>query len=373
MKRGFILNFGLVVCSIVICLIVIELLLRFAGKAPGYISRYHVGYKHVEQLEVDRFFYTDDEGVFKADPKHPWPQECSINSDGFRSIEFKHYETEKTKILFLGDSYTWGGEAQPLTNSFVDIVTRNDFLTFNTGIPCGHPNQYAYLAEKYVPTLKPDIVATMFFRGNDILEAQPMLPNKNLFHITNAGWLYAFDHKGNYMSPQQTYDYYLPKTNLAFIEETEGLFHRVMRSVFLKSVVGSYCWAGLSAAKEKTRNIYRYVRTVKSVAKDHHTIQDPRRKKALSNVRECFSRIKRVSEQHGARCMFFLIPPHPELRDKNNSIEYNKYNFRGFSFYHPSPDSFTDQDYVDPPDGHFNNSGHKKYAEFIITTVRSIK
>ena len=50
----------------------------------------------------------------------------------------------------------------------MDIVSRQGYLTFNTGIPGTAPNQYAYLAEKYIPLLDPDIVAVMFFWGNEV-------------------------------------------------------------------------------------------------------------------------------------------------------------------------------------------------------------
>jgi len=69
----------------------------------------------------------------------------------------------RTKILFLGDSFTWGASAKPITNCFVDIVTRRGYLTFNTGIPGTGLNQYVYIAEKYIHA------EDMFFIGRGYL------------------------------------------------------------------------------------------------------------------------------------------------------------------------------------------------------------
>jgi hypothetical protein len=62
------------------------------------------------------------------------------------------------KNFFLGDSFTWGASAEPISKCFVDLVGNAGYLIFNTGIPGTKPNQYTYIAEKYIPILKPDFV-----------------------------------------------------------------------------------------------------------------------------------------------------------------------------------------------------------------------
>ena len=330
------------VILIPISLIVIgsELVLQHRGRKPGFIPQYKL-IPADHQLRFSRQFITDSEGVFKANLDYKWPEEIHINSDGFRSTEFKQYETKLTKILFVGDSFTWGS-GDPITNSFVDIVSRRGYLVFNTGIPGTAPNQYAFLVEKYVPLLKPDIVAVMFYMGNDIVLPLPMLPNKNLWHVTDGDWwLYAFDEDGNYLSEQDAYRYYYAK-----------IYGRpsTLQQIFMKSVIGTYSWAFFSRIWLKLRS-HGIPEDIKSV--DEYT-------------RETLTRIKRVSEEHGAKFMLFLIPVEPSLLEsKKFSIENNYHIFEGLD---PSIcNVLTASDYL--PHGHFNNAGNQKYADFILKSI----
>lgn len=372
-EKEIISNLTLVIISILITISLSEIILRSIGKRPGFIPKYNTSFIPADRLKVDTFFHTDENGVFKADPKYPWPKECTINSDGFRSIEFNYYHSSSKKILFLGDSFTWGGEAKPITNSFVDIVSKHGYLTFNTGIPTAAHNQYAYLSEKYVPLIKPDIVAIMFFMGNDIIPDEPMLPYKNLFHITNAGWIRAFDENGRYMAPQQAYEYYLLRTNLISFLPMHNPLLKAVQNICFQSVVGTYLLAGLCKIRPILRELYYkiYSYSSKSSIRENHENynKSPSRIKAVSHVRRSLSRINSISQKYGAQCILFLIPVSPKLNDMTNSIENNYYIFEGFN---PAiPNFLSKKDYIDPPDGHFNNSGHKKYAEFIIKTIKS--
>jgi len=357
-----------------------ELGLRLIGKIPGYVPRYsNRAFKFVNQLEVRQSFLTDEEGVFKANPNYEWSTEYQINSDGFRSIEFEEYESTQTKILFLGDSFTWGGTAKPITNCFVDLVARHGYLAFNTGIPGTSPNQYAYLAEKYVPLLKPDIVITMFYMGNDFTLPLPMLPHRNLFHITNAGWLYAFDENGNYMTPQNAYDHLFVKFNAAYravyARDTNKTLKSIIRRILTKSVIGTYFWVWLSRVKWQLMDFIDHSLEDSSSSNnesdDFWDRDNDHLGKDLIEVMNCTRRslqiIKTISEKNGARFILFLIPSHPGLRNKNNSIEDNLHMFEEFNPL--VPDFLTSRDYAKLPNDHFNNSGHQKYAEFILRVL----
>ena len=379
-KHPYLCNLILSAITIFLTLSVGEFSLRLIGKIPGYVPRYsNRAFKCVEKLEIRQSFVTDQEGVFKANPNYEWSEEYKINRDGFRSIDFQEYDTTRTKMLFLGDSFTWGGSAKPITRCFVDIVTRRGYLTFNTGIPGICPNQYAYLAEKYVPLLKPDIVAVMFYMGNDLIFPRPMLPHKKLYHITNAGWLYAFDENGNYMSPQDAYDYYFAKYNAAYRaaygKDSRKTMKTRIRRIFVKSVIGTYAWVWLSRVKWQFINSFNQ-RFTNSTSNKNYCNDSPKKNnnhlgKDLTEdqkwVRRSLARIRTVSENNGARFMLFLIPAHPELRKENHSIGNNLHIFEGFNPFVPS--FLNRHDYMDLPNDHLNNSGHMKYAEFILRAV----
>lgn len=343
-----------------------EMAFRLLGKRPGYVPKYASRFAIVDTLEVRDYFYTDAEGVFKANPAfdwagHDWSKYCKINADGFRSIAFRDYDTTSAKILFLGDSFTWGASAEPITNSFADIVAKKGYLVFNTGIPSVAPNQYAFLAEKYVPVLKPDVVALMFYMGNDIVENPPMLPNKNLTHITNAGWFSAFDEEGHYLTPRQAYDHYLSEHNLVQLGNVHSALIRKILKSLLHSVVATYVYAAFVKIRSK---IDRHVRRAELAQQ-----RLSRRRKAVRDARECLARVRNICQKYGCNFMLFLIPVNPEFHDHKHDIQRNLDVFEG---YHPHiPNFLSWRDYAEFPNSHLNNSGHEKYAQFIIEVLRS--
>jgi hypothetical protein len=69
-------------------------------KKPGFVPRYKHPIKQVDKLEVYNNFYTDVNGVYKADPKSFIDQGIYINKDGFRSIEFNDYQNNGNEKFF---------------------------------------------------------------------------------------------------------------------------------------------------------------------------------------------------------------------------------------------------------------------------------
>ena len=267
---------------------------------PGYLGRF-INFKSVEKLEVSLPFVTDGEGVHKANIDHYNSSVVKINSEGFRGAEFTTDTSEKVSILFLGDSFAWGASAKPLTKSFVDIVSRSGFLTYNTGIPGTSPNQYAYLAEKYVPRLKPDIVAVMLYMGNDLAPPSPMLPDKNILHYTNAGSFYAFDADGKYMTPEESYKYYSNKSNLVFMT----LPMRGSSALSLGAPLSALMPLPLSQYLARALSRFSLKVSVRKPLK--------RGRKLDRLIASDLMRIKRGAESSGARFMLFLIPVSPNM------------------------------------------------------------
>lgn len=115
-----------------------------------------------------------------------------INAEGFRSIPFKNYETDKTKLFLLGDSFTWGLNVDPITNSFPDLLTAKGYAVFNSGIVGADPAQYLAIAEKYIPRVKPDVVVVNYFLGNDHLHYhRQATEGEFIYYLTNEGWIRA--------------------------------------------------------------------------------------------------------------------------------------------------------------------------------------
>jgi hypothetical protein len=297
-------------------------------------------------------WYTDHEGVYKANREFDWGNGEEINRDGFRSIEFKLYETKMKKILFLGDSFTWGGNAKPIQKCFVDQVGKAGYLVFNTGIPGAAPNQYAFLGEKYVPLLKPDIVMTMICMSNDInLAPQPMVPDQDLFHTVKfkntTTMFYAFDDNGNYITPEDCL-----RQAIRVHENRGSAVQRVCRWVFTRSMVGTRIWWSLSNIKN----------TQLSFVANHEPETNLREKNQY--VIDSLKRISDVCRRYHAEPMVFLIPVKPSADSLRTNIAKNLPVFAGFKPLFPH--NLTDADYdAGGDDAHLNNEGHRKLAQFI--------
>ncbi len=344
-KPWLIFNLLLALLAVSLAIIVSEITLRVLGKTPGYIAAY--GLIPVDQIKVlePPQFVTDEEGVFKANLNYKWAEDIHINSNGFRSRELKPVTTTQKKILFIGDSFTWGSGADPITNSFVDIISRHGYVTFNTGIPGTGPVQYAFLAEKYGPILKPNIIIVIFCMRNDFDSPYPMLPNNNLWHITNAGWLFARDKNGNYLTAQDAYKQYYAKIHGE---------QNPLQQFLYKSVLGTYFYTMISKIKYKLIG----------------NSNDDRIEYNKNVVRKALQCIKVVADKNKAQLKLFIVPVKPQLIDNYRfSIDSDYHIFKDFRPL--IPDFLNEYDYQ--PDGHFNNSGNRKYAEFILKEIKSKK
>src|SRR4051812_9783117 len=95
------------VLFLVIAFAAIEIALRLMGYEPGDLKPKWFNFAPVDTLIVSDLFYTNADGILIANRNNPEQRE-QINSDGFRSKEFSEIDTAKKKIMFIGDSFTWG-------------------------------------------------------------------------------------------------------------------------------------------------------------------------------------------------------------------------------------------------------------------------
>lgn len=121
-------------------------------------------------------FDIDTHRIWKLNPNRkisehfgPNPDEYQIHTTdnfGFRTNSFqKHaYTDDVSKIVVLGDSYTYGhavSDDQAIPSYLQDEVNKHgqDMLVINAGVQGYNPDQeYIYLTEEILPKIKPDVV-----------------------------------------------------------------------------------------------------------------------------------------------------------------------------------------------------------------------
>jgi len=330
-------------------LLILEIILRAVGSRPLYRAdgRGEPLSVHLEeicrkirespQVAILPNFFTDNRGVFRAVSSSRAGAAGPINASGFRGREFVFAESDRAKVFFLGDSFTWGASARPLGECFVDRLERMGYWTYNGGMPGTDPQQYALLAEIYVPRLKPDVVAVCLYLGNDLKNyALPLLPHRNLHYVTSIGFLRGYDDRGRYfVDGRQAVDY--------FRKLKCGCTENVLEDFLYKTVVGKAVY-GLFHLRSRIR-------------------PDPQRKWVV----ECLKRIERVCRDNGSRFLLFLIPHKDPKRNKRLLRLVGA--FPGVSYHYPP--GLGRGDYRPAPDNHFNNEGHGKFAAFILDVLEA--
>ncbi len=272
-----------------------------------------------------------------------------LNDEGFRSIPFKKYKSEKKKILLLGDSFTWGHSAGEMSNSFADLLLAKGYIVYNAGITGADSAQYLALARKYIPVLKPDLVIVNFFLGNDVAyHKREPLPHVPIFFSTNAGNLYSFS-DGVYLNTAELrYKFIL--RNYQIPAENSGFNH-----FLAQSCIGTLFWKVLLKQKLVEATPHEDIEYWKLSAK--LKVPEPSANIEMDLVRQ-------IAE--GANSKFLLVtitdfldtplirtPDHfhnlfPHIKFYNSPVEVAGYNMA---------------------DGHFNVLGHRKYSEFLLGLI----
>jgi hypothetical protein len=85
-------------------------------------------------------------------------------------------------------------------------------------------------------------------------------------------------------------------------------------------------------------------------------------------VTKALAEIQETCRLNNSRFMIFIIPFVNRDTQKQKTIEKNLHLFKGFQYYYPG--DFPKSDYQAFPDKHFNNRGHRKFADFIIGVLK---
>jgi lysophospholipase L1-like esterase len=266
--------------------------------------------------------------------------DCPINNEGFHSIEFKQYKTKKTKVLLLGDSFTWGHSTTNKTNNFANELLAKDYIIYNTGISGADATQYKAIAERYIPILKPDIVILNFFMGNDIIYHERKLkPYQPIFYSTNAGNLMSNQNGIEYPTAQEAYDNIMKASYMP----TNTLARRFASKMVISTFAWTACWKlGLA----------NYPSLENSVVK----LKKPSCNQEIKDIVS-------ICKENGSKFELVIIPDF--LYNKTKVVDF-PYLFENIDYsYSPILESSYKKS-----DGHFNDKGHQEYAEFLDKLIK---
>jgi hypothetical protein len=256
----------------------------------------------------------------------------------------------------IGDSFVYGMSATPFFNSFTDILLARGYMIYAAGIPGTDPSQYAAIAQKYIPIVKPDLVIVCFFEGNDYM-LFPREPKQNQphEHMTNAGF-YSSNPLGRYMDAIEAYSYY---SSLITIPKNEP---NRLNQFCSRTVLGSQLWGVANACHFVPHNAVAFYDSV--------TFSSPW---SYAYTASRLNIIDSVGAHNKVKTIHVVIP---DVFGKHNSrkefVTIDTASVKKVqllrSYYAPNNlSSVTD---FPKGDCHFNNSGSLKFANFLDTILQ---
>ena len=145
---------------------------RLGQVGPGMLA--HPPDMYVEDDALGYALRPQFSAVFVR-PEYATP--VNINALGMRGPELRPRRENTLRILALGDSFTWGygateQEAWPylLERALANRYPTNDIQVLNAGVPGYGTDEALIFLKQRGAALKPDIVITMFFAGNDFVD-----------------------------------------------------------------------------------------------------------------------------------------------------------------------------------------------------------
>jgi len=121
------------------------------------------------------FVHTNSYDRFRAKP-HAQDWNFTLNSRGFKDLEFGPKQAGKFRITALGDSFAYG--VVPYDSNYLTLLEEGlrqhlgDVEVLNMGIPALGPGEYLDIFTLEALPLEPDLVLLSFFIGNDFSETR---------------------------------------------------------------------------------------------------------------------------------------------------------------------------------------------------------
>lgn len=262
-----------------------------------------------------------------------------INEHGFRTVSFDSLTKigKRKRVLFIGDSFTFGCFATPLSNSFCDYLNIDGrFEVIDLGIPGSDPTQYLSVAQKYCALLKPDYTFVMvnFESDNDLPNYRRAIgPDSWSIYPTNAGWLHPFTEDGRLLPTAQiAYDYWYRKN-----------FSRFRNNPLTHTAVGSAVIRGISKLNEEREP----------------TGQPISHEKSIQNLNSILKEIKMVANNNGSYMMAVALPIYSDTTYKSMPAAAA---FNGIPYSYMPNIELMDFSFSKM---HLNSSGNRKMAEWI--------
>jgi len=340
--------YGRVIAFNLIAILIVIFLFELGARALGFTPIR--GWDKAARATCDRYM---------ANYRKPYPAHREYYRVGADALPQKQRrdmysnrvfdKTRPVDILLIGDSFTNGNNARPGSNSFSHLIEKK-FNTKTIGIPGIDSGRYRIIAEKYVPQFKPRLVIVAFYVGNDLRrEIDHLLPHTQLYWTARHPWVVNYDDWGRPF----------------------GSEHRALEYVLARD-----------CDKQVASSLIRRIQFESVAYKIFLDMLHDRRsrppKEAIRIIQGNMERIDRVARRHGARLFVALVPTRPERRRFIwSNTDFARRVLKKYKMI-KIDDALLDAAKYGVGDKvtdniHFNNAGHRVFADQIIGFIEREK
>ena len=296
--------------------------------------------------------YIQDEMAKACESRQMTGRYCIVNAQGFHDTQDFVYSPEldeRARILVLGDSFTFGEEAD-IGKSYVETIEAKlpGTVVWNTGIFGVGTNQALAAFHMFAPMLKPHLTIYGFYT-NDFFD--------NLFPVD--GYFVGIDENDEVVNLQQ---YHLdPWGNVTKLETQSLLYYR---------------GRGVEAPANEferllgaTRLGSLFISAVDYVGKQLGVAQQAQFRRKIDLTRAYLRDLRDASAAQGSALLVMLIPRKTDLKGPGTPFRLAIQVFEelGLSYFTPVDLLDAEADYS--PDWHWSNAGHQKVGALLSDCV----
>jgi len=266
-----------------------------------------------------------------------------VNNEGYHDRdEFtqKSADNDSLKVLFAGDSFTWGASAD-VDSSYVDVFEQDIKKTYpsivwNTGIPATGTNHALFTTKKFLPVQQSNYVILGFYVGNDF--SDNLLPFNQLVFNNLASCYNLWDYDKDFKPFQITKKEAFKKATGSYPMEDLNF----LQKIFIRSRAITF----FGELKDKLVN--RLSGRKQQVNEEEYKMTEIYLKQLNDYVKE-----------NNAELIVVVIPAADDLKEKEahylNAIKI----LDGLSIPHVENINLLNNDnYLKTGGGHWKNSGH---------------
>ena len=281
---------------------------------------------------------------------------CIVNEQGFHDSQdfvFSPALAERTRVLALGDSFTFGEEAD-IGKSYVETIeaTSPGTEVWNTGIFGVGTNQALAAFGMFAPIMQPHLTIYGFYT-NDFFD--------NLFPVD--GYFVGITENGEVVKLQQ---YHLdPWGNVTKLENQRMLYYR---------------WSGVEAPANEFERLLGATRlgslvlsAVDTLGKQLQFAQQAQFNRKLELTRAYLRDLRDASDAQGSQLLVMLIPRYTDLGRPGDEfrLAIGLFEELGISYFSPREALKGETDYA--PDWHWNNAGHQKVGALLSDCIEVLE